>query len=174
MKTKNMAYIALFAVIICICSWISIPMTVPFTLQTFAIFCALLILGGKNGTIAIILYVLMGMVGLPVFSGFRSGVAALAGPTGGYIIGFVLCGAVYWLFEKSKITRWVLLAVGNVICYLFGTFWFVHVYITGGKEVTFGAALMMCVVPYIVPDIVKLVLANIVSGKIKKAIMLHV
>ena len=168
-----MAYIALFSVIICVCSWISIPMTVPFTLQTFAIFCALLILGGKHGTTAIVLYVLMGLVGLPVFAGFRSGAAALAGPTGGYILGFILCGLFYWLFEKRVKARWFLLAIGNIICYIFGTAWFVYVYTGSGKMITFGAALMMCVVPYIVPDAVKLVLSALVSKKITSMLKLQ-
>ena len=168
MKTKDMAYIALFAVVICICSWISIPMTVPFTLQTFAVFCALLILGGRRGTIAVALYVLMGMVGLPVFSGFRSGIATLLGPTGGYIIGFMLCGVFYWLLEKSVKAKWILLVAGNIICYVFGTVWFVYVYTGSGKAITFGAALMMCVVPYIVPDAAKLALAAVISGKLKR------
>lgn len=171
MKIKDMAYIALLAVVISICSWISIFIfvSVPFTMQTFGIFCALLLLGGRRGFFAIALYVLMGIVGLPVFSGFRSGVAALMGPTGGYILGFILCGAFYWALEKRG-KPWWLLAVGNVICYLFGTLWFVLVYTADGKAVSFGAALLTCVVPYIVPDVVKLVLALVVSKRLKPAL----
>lgn len=166
MKIKDMAYIALLAVVISICSWISIfVMSVPFTMQTFGVFCALLLLGGKRGFFAILLYVFIGMVGLPVFSGFRSGVAVLMGPTGGYIVGFILCGAFYWALEKRG-RPWWLLAVGNVICYLFGSLWYVYVYASGGKAVSFGAALLTCVVPYIVPDAVKLVLALVVSKRL--------
>lgn len=166
MRTRDMAYIALLAVVISICSWISVPMTVPFTMQTFAIFCALLLLGGKRGFIAIVLYVLMGMVGLPVFSGFCSGIATLTGPTGGYILGFIICGAFYWIFEK-RMKDWLLLAIGNILCYAFGTAWFVYVYVSGGKAMTFGAALLACVVPYIIPDAAKLALALLVSKRIK-------
>ncbi|MBQ1892315.1 MAG: biotin transporter BioY, partial [Firmicutes bacterium] len=89
-KTKDMAYIALCAVLLAVCSWISIPFTVPFTLQTFAVFCTLLILGGKRGTVAVAVYILMAAVGLPVLSGFRGGAGALLGTTGGYILGFIL------------------------------------------------------------------------------------
>ena len=115
----------------------------------------------------------MGLVGLPVFAGFRSGAAALAGPTGGYILGFILCGLFYWLFEKRVKARWFLLAIGNIICYIFGTAWFVYVYTGSGKMITFGAALMMCVVPYIVPDAVKLVLSALVSKKITSMLKLQ-
>ena len=165
MRTRNMAYIALMAVVICVCSWISIPMAVPFTMQTFGVFCALLLLGGRRGAIAILLYVFMGAVGLPVFSGFRSGVAALAGPTGGYILGFILCGGLYWLLEK-RAKAWLLLAAGNVVCYIFGTAWFVYVYTASGKPITFGAALLACVAPYVAPDAAKLALALLVSKRL--------
>ena len=166
MYTRNMTYIALMAVVISVCSWLSVPMTLAFTMQTFAIVTALLLLGGKRGFAAIVLYVFMGMVGLPVFAGFKSGVAAITGPTGGYIVGFILCGAFYRLLE-GKLRDWLLLAVGNVICYIFGTAWFVYVYTSSGRATTFGAALLTCVVPYIVPDAVKLGLALLVSKRLK-------
>ena len=166
MCTRDMTYIALMAVVISVCSWLSIPMTISFTMQTFAVFTALLLLGGKRGFAAIVMYVFMGMVGLPVFTGFKSGIAAITGPTGGYIVGFILCGAFYWLLE-GKVKGWLLLALGNVICYIFGTAWFVYVYTSSGKATTFDAALLMCVVPYIVPDAVKLGLALLVSKRLK-------
>ena len=90
MNTKlsitSMIYIALMAVIITICSWISIPGPVPFTLQTFAVFTALLLLGTRDGLISIVVYLLLGAVGVPVFSGFSGGIGHLLGPTGGYLI----------------------------------------------------------------------------------------
>ena len=94
MQTLDMAYIGLFAVVIAICSWISIPTVVPFTLQTFAVFLAVAVLGGKRGTLAVIVYVLLGAVGLPVFSGFKGGIGVLLNTTGGYIIGFVFSALV--------------------------------------------------------------------------------
>ena len=96
-----MAYIGLFVVVIAICSWISIPTVVPFTLQTFAIFLAVTVLGGKRGTLSVIVYVLLGAVGLPVFSGFKGGIGALLNTTGGYIIGFIFSAFVIWAFEKA-------------------------------------------------------------------------
>ena len=97
LKTKMMVMTALMAVIITICSWISIPLVVPFTLQTFAIFFALVFLGGTYGTISITVYILLGIIGVPVFSGFKSGIAAITGPTGGYIVGFVFSGLLFLL-----------------------------------------------------------------------------
>ncbi len=96
-KIVAMVQIALFAAIIAVCSWIQIPMTVPFTMQTFAVFCALTTLGGKGGTISILIYIVLGAVGVPVFAGFTGGIGILFGTTGGYIIGFLFTGLLYWL-----------------------------------------------------------------------------
>ena len=96
-KIVAMVQIALFAAIIAVCSWIQIPMTVPFTMQTFAVFCALATLGGKGGTISVLIYIVLGAVGVPVFAGFTGGVGILFGTTGGYIIGFLFTGLLYWL-----------------------------------------------------------------------------
>lgn len=92
---------SLFAALTAVCAWISLPIPpVAFTLQTFAVGLTLGILGGKWGTVSILLYLLLGAVGLPVFSGFQSGAVALPGPTGGFLWGFLAGGLVYWLLEK--------------------------------------------------------------------------
>ena len=171
MKTKDIAMVALMTVMICLCSWINIAIftIVPFTMQTFAIYCSLLLLGGKRGTIAMLLYIFMGTVGLPVFSGVNAGFVALLVPTGGVILGFLLCTLLYWLLEKHM-NHILLLALGTLVCYAFGTLWFVNVYSSGGSPVSVGAALMACVVPFIVPDAAKLALAAIISRRIGKHI----
>ena len=97
LRTVDLAYVALFAVLIAVCAWISIPATIPFTLQTFGIFAALTILGGRRGTYATVVYLLLGAVGLPVFSGFQAGIGTLLGATGGFILGFAAQALVYWL-----------------------------------------------------------------------------
>ena len=89
-KTYDLVYIAVFAVVMAVCSWISIPAQVPFTLQTFGVFMAVGVLGGKRGTLAVLVYVLLGAVGVPVFAGFSGGIGALLGNAGGYIIGFIV------------------------------------------------------------------------------------
>ena len=87
MRTVDMAYIALFAVVMAVCAWISIPAAVPFTLQTFGVFLAVGLLGGKRGTLAVLIYLLLGAVGIPVFAGFNGGLGYMLGATGGYIVG---------------------------------------------------------------------------------------
>ena len=93
---RDMVLCALFAAILAVSAWLTVPGEVPFTLQTFGVFAALGLLGGKRGTIAIALYLVLGAVGLPVFSGFRGGFGVLLGTTGGYIFGFLLSGLLYW------------------------------------------------------------------------------
>lgn len=173
MSTRNAAYIAMMAVILCVCSWLTIPFTVPFTMQTFAVYCALLLLGGRRGLLAIGLYILLGLVGLPVFSGFRGGPGHLLGLTGGYIIGFLFTGLGYLLMESKLrslgfLPRIVLLALDLLPCYLVGTLWFTAVSRLHGSEIGFFSALGLCVVPYILPDLVKVVLAERICARVGK------
>ncbi|MBR6259857.1 MAG: biotin transporter BioY [Oscillospiraceae bacterium] len=170
-KTKSLVYTALFAVLIVVCTWIQIPAAVPFTLQTFAVFAATLMLGWKRALAAVAVYVALGAVGLPVFSGFRGGLGALAGPTGGYIVGFFFI-ALSFLLTKikpgSRILEIASLIIGLVICYAFGTAWFVVVYAKNGGSMSFASALALCVLPYIIPDLLKLALAFFLTAKVKK------
>lgn len=174
MKTPDMVYIAIGAALINVCSWISIPATVPFTLQTFAIFAVLLILGGERGTIASIVYVLMGALGLPVFSGFRGGIGFLFGSTGGYIIGFIFVGLIYKAFTKiwgrKLFVEIAALVLGLIVCYAFGTGWFMFVYIRNTGEVSLLTVLSWCVFPFIIPDLIKLALAVVISRRVRTAI----
>ena len=111
----DMVLIAMFAVIIAVCSWLSIPGEVPVTLQTFGVFCAVGLLGGKRGTLSVVIYILLGLVGVPVFAGFKGGVGSLIGPTGGYIIGFVFTALVYWLVTKLLGTKIWAVVLGMVL-----------------------------------------------------------
>ena len=101
-QTMDLAYAAVCAALMAVCSWISIPATVPFTLQTFAVFCTLGLLGGRRGTAAILVYLLLGALGVPVFAGFSGGIGILFGTTGGYLLGFILMGLVYWIGEQMS------------------------------------------------------------------------
>ncbi len=169
-RTIDLVYVALGAVLIAICSWISIPTVVPFTMQTFAVFFVLSVLGGKRGTLSIFIYVLLGAVGVPVFSGFSSGVGILLGNTGGYIIGFIFMGLVYWLIVRllgKKLWVEILAEVlGLSVCYAFGTVWFLTVYTQANGDVTLATVLSWCVIPFIIPDMIKLVLALILSRRL--------
>ena len=174
-KASDLAYMALGAVLIAVCSWISIPFTVPFTLQTFAVAFALVFLGGKRGLISIVVYILLGAVGIPVFSGFMGGIGKLLGMTGGYIVGFILMGLLYWLaeilFGKKLLVRILALAAGMLVCYAFGTLWFIIVYTRETETIGFWTALTMCVIPFLIPDGVKLALALLLGDRLKK--LLH-
>ena len=119
LTVKDLAQISMMTALTAVCAWLTIPFTVPFTMQTFAVFTTLLLLDGRKGTIAILLYIALGAAGVPVFSGFGAGIGVLAGPTGGYIVGFL-------------------------------------------------QGLSICVLPYIIPDLAKLALADLIARRVKK------
>lgn len=175
-EARDLAYIAVCAVLMAVCSWISIPAAVPFTLQTFAVFCSLGVIGGKRGTVAIVVYLLLGALGVPVFAGFGGGIGVLIGVTGGYLMGFVLMGLVYWLGERlakgSRAVQVASLLLGLLLCYAFGTIWFMFVYARQSGAVTLTTALAWCVIPFILPDLVKMGLALLLSAKLRKALHL--
>ena len=170
-RTIDLAYIAVGAALIAICSWISIPLTVPFTLQTFAVFFILAALGGKRGTFSILVYILLGAIGVPVFAGFSSGIGVLLGNTGGYILGFLLSGIVYLvltkLFGESLPVQIIALVLGLALCYAFGTAWFMVVYTKANGAVGLGTVLSWCVLPFILPDLVKLALALTIARRVQ-------
>ena len=171
-----MAYIAVFAVIMAICSWISIPAQVPFTLQTFAVFLAFGVLGGKRGTMAILVYILLGAVGIPVFAGFTGGIGVLMGNTGGYILGFLGSALVMWALEKLPGKRSVIqifsMIAGLLVCYTFGTLWFMTVYAGTTGKVGLVTVLGWCVIPFIIPDLIKIGLAYMLAGRIRKYVVM--
>lgn len=159
-----MTYCAIFAAILTVCAWLCIPVgDMVITMQTFGVALALLLLGGKWGTVSIGIYLLLGAVGLPVFSGFRSGIGALAGVTGGFLWGFLTSGLVFWALERlGKIPA---LCAGLLVCYVCGCGWF-YLYAGGGL----GLILLRCVIPFLIPDALKLWLAFSLSGRLKKVI----
>ena len=161
-SSKNMVFCSLFASLIAICAWISVPaFDIAFTLQTFAVFLTLGLLGGKLGSAAILIYLLLGAVGMPVFSGFRGGIGMLAGVTGGYLWGFLLSGLVYWLLERlGKLPAMI---AGLLVCYLCGSIWF-YLYTDGGLWLI----LLRCVAPYLIPDAAKLALAYMLTRRLAR------
>ncbi|MGN0252208.1 MAG: biotin transporter BioY [Oliverpabstia sp.] len=169
-KTYDLVYIALFSVLIAICSWISIPTTVPFTLQTFAVFLTVGLLGGKRGSLSVLIYILLGAVGIPVFSGFTGGVGRLLGNTGGYIVGFLASALVMWGLEKVMGRKtWALavqMVLGLIACYVIGTVWFMMVYSGTSGTVGLMTVLGWCVIPFIIPDLIKIVLALILTKRL--------
>ena len=171
LRTRDLTHIALFAVLMAVCAWITIPMTVPFTLQIFAVFAALATLGGRRGTYAVAVYLLLGAVGLPVGAGFQGGLGWLLGTTGGYIVGFLCIALIYWLMTaklgESLPVSIAVCVLGLAVCYVFGTIWFMVVYARSTGPVGVMTALGWCVFPYVIPDLLKLVLAVTLSQRIK-------
>ena len=141
-------------------------------MQTFAVYLTLNFLGAKKGTVSVCIYFLLGLIGLPVFANFNSGVGALFGLTGGYMIGWLFSGLIMWLIEKligKKLwAQAVSMLIGLIVCYITGTAWFMVVYARNSGPIGLWTALLWCVIPFVVPDIVKLALALMVSQRLKK------
>ena len=172
-KTKSMLYISLGATFIALSSWITLPFPIPFTMQTFAIFFLLKVFGGRIGGLSVLFHISMGLIGLPVFSGFRGGVSELVSPTGGYIIGFAVTGALYFalysLLNKKRTLDMLFPYICLTLCYGVGTAWYMN-YISAEGEIGLVSALSVCVLPYIVPDVIKIFLATLVAKKLKRHI----
>ncbi len=169
LKTKDYTYIAIFAVILCISAWVCIPASPPFTMQVFAVSLCCGILGGKRATLSLLIYMLLGAAGLPVFSGFRSGAAVLFGATGGYVLGFLPFAAFSgYLCRRAKTLLSLILSLlsGLFVCYAAGTLWY-SAFFLGHRGVL--AAILYCVVPFIIPDIIKICLAAFCIRKLKKS-----
>ena len=165
--SKTMVFSALCTALFVICSWITVPSAVPFTMQTFAVAFLSAFLGAKRGCISISTYILLGIVGIPVFSGFRSGLPAILDVTGGYVLGFFpFCILTGILSKKSKrrfAALFLLMLAGLLACYLFGTLWYSYIYLSGTKSLLTAATI--CVFPFIIPDIIKISLAAFMVKK---------
>ena len=162
MRLQNLVRCSCCAALLAVCAWLAVPMgDISFTMQTFGVFVTLLLLGGGKGTVACLVYLLLGAVGLPVFSGFQGGLGVLLGPTGGYLLGFLILCLCYWVLQKP-FGDLLAMIVGLIACYVCGTFWFYFSY--GGG---FWTVLIKCVAPYFVPDGLKLFLAFSVSKRIR-------
>ncbi len=187
----DLCYIAIFAAIITVCSYLSIPVgDIPVTLQTLAICLAAGLLGWKRGTLCVLVYILLGICGIPVFADFKNFYALLASPSAGYVIGFIFTALLVGFATdnlkrlgtrtgekiKNKGALWVIqfcvlllsMAVGIAICYFFGTCWYMLVYKGSATTENLQFALTWCVYPYILPDLVKIILAAILTDRLKR------
>lgn len=172
LSTRDIVYIGTFAAVMAACSWIMIPGPVPFTLQTMGVFVTIGLLGGKRGTLTVLIYILLGAVGVPVFGGFSGGIGILLGSTGGYIVGFLASALLMWAMEKLLGSRlWVLalsMVLGLMVCYFVGTLWFMAVYTRTTGPVGLAAVLGWCVIPFILPDLVKIVLSLFLTNRLRR------
>lgn len=165
--TKDMVFIALSTTIMIICAFITIPFYVPFTMQTFALFTIIGLLGTKKAFVSTCVYLLLGTVGLPVFSGFKGGIGHLLGVTGGYLIGFLLTVLISGTLlnvrlKKRKlafVTYCISMFLGLLACYGFGTAWYILLYANSTGSISVTSVLSICVFPFILTDLVKIILS---------------
>ncbi len=170
-KVYQMAIIGVLTAVICILGPLSIPIgLVPISFTTLAIFIALYALGMKKGVLSTILYIVIGFVGIPVYSGFSSGPAKLFGPTGGYIIGYVFMALIAGYFIDRYFDKWYLcvtgMVIGSIVLYIFGTAW-----LTYQANLTVGSALAAGVIPFIPGDLAKIAIAAIVGPLLRKRLI---
>lgn len=173
MKTKDLTIIALFTALLCVLAPISIPLSgqVPISLATLVVMLIGVVLGSKKGCIAIALYIIIGLIGIPVFSSYRSGASVLFGMTGGYIFGYIplayITGFLSGKYEGKKDILYTLLGmlIGTVILYTIGTIWFIFY-----TKMSLGAALAACVLPFIPSDILKMIVVIIIGPKLKSVL----
>jgi len=166
----NLTVIALMAAVICILGPLSIPLPVspvPISFTNLAIYFAVILLGWKRGTLSYIIYLLIGMVGVPVFSGFTGGLGKLVGPTGGYLVGFIFMAIIAgWFIEKyegNMLMYFVGMILGTIVTYALGTLWLAYV-----AGMSIKAALVAGVLFYIPGDVAKMIIAAIAGGAIRK------
>lgn len=170
MKIRDISLCGLFAALLALCAWISVPLLgVPVTFQSLGLQLALLLLGGKRGCLAIFVYLCLGAMGLPVFSGFHGGFSSLFGPTGGYLWGFLAGGLLYWCITAlwKAAPKLPIAVVVQLVCYLCGMLWFFFQF-SGGQSLL--SVFLTTVAPFLLPDGIKLLLAYLLSHRLQRHI----
>ena len=165
--TQQMALVAIMTALTCILAPFSLPIgPVPISLTNLVIYFSLYLLGWKLGTLSYVIYLLIGLVGVPVFSGFTAGPAKLFGPTGGYLIGFIPMAIIAGIVIDKYTEKWLLCLlariVGTIVCYALGTAWLAY-----EAKMDMMAALWAGVIPFIPGDLVKMALAILIAPKIR-------
>lgn len=171
-KILSIVYIGVSAALIAICSWIQIPLTVPITLQTMGVCLVAGLLGLKSGTLATLVFIVLGAIGVPVFAGFTGGMSVILGSTGGYIIGFIFTALIVGFtsdkFKGKLVPLIISMVIGILVCYAFGTAWFAVVYNKNNDPASLATILGWCVTPFLIPDAVKIVIAAILTNRLKR------
>lgn len=169
-QIKTISLVGLMTALICVLGPLSIPLPfspVPISLTNLAIYFTVYVIGTKRGTLSYLIYLLIGFVGLPVFSAFTGGPGKLLGPTGGYLIGFIFMALISGFFiEKWPGKRYLHVAgmvIGTAVCYLFGTIWLAY-----QAGMSFPAALAAGVIPFLPGDLAKIIIAMLLGPQINK------
>lgn len=170
--TKELTLIGVMTAVTCVMGPFAIPIPfspVPISLTNLAVYLTVYVLGMKFGTISYVVYLCLGAVGLPVFSAFSGGLGKLAGPTGGYLVGFIFLALIAGFFIErfpSSLPMAVLgMVLGTAVCYLFGTVW-----LSRQLSLSFTAGLAAGVIPYIPGDIIKIIIAALLGTKLRAAV----
>ena len=171
LTTYQMSVTALMAAAMCVLGPLTVPIgAVPISLANFVISLTAWLLGPKFGTLSVAVYLCIGLIGVPVFSGYGAGLAKLAGPTGGYLVGYLLLALIGGLFiEKSNgnpVVSGIGLVLGDAACYVLGTAWFVF-----QMQCELGYALSVCVYPFIALDLAKIVVSCVVGALLRKRLV---
>ena len=171
LTTYQMAVTALMAAVMCVLGPLTVPIgAVPISLANLVICLTVWLLGPKFGTLSVAVYLCIGLIGVPVFSGYGAGLAKLAGPTGGYLVGYLLLALIGGLFiEKSNgnpVVSGIGLVLGDAACYVLGTAWFVF-----QMQCELGYALSVCVYPFIALDLAKIVVSCVVGALLRKRLV---
>ncbi|MBQ5590854.1 MAG: biotin transporter BioY [Clostridia bacterium] len=172
---KDLVLIALFAAICCVCGMITVPIgAVPITLATLGVMVSTMILGEKRAIISVILYIAIGLVGVPVFSSFQGGFGVIAGPTGGFIYSYIVMVPLVGIASKclnKTLSSGMFTMIGCLaalfVCYFLGLVHFMIVMSVKGESVGLFEALCVCVFPFIPFDIVKSIIAIVIAPRIK-------
>lgn len=167
-RTRAMVLCALFAALTAVGSQLAIPIQpIPINMAMLFVFLAGGLLGAKRAAVSMLVYVAIGAIGVPVFAGFRGGPQVLVGPTGGYILGYLVAAFVTgFAVDKWGEKLWVIagaMVVGLALCYTFGTLWYL---ILTGKGLV--PALMGCVVPFLPGDAAKIIVATLLTKALRR------
>ena len=172
-SVRRLVFCSVFAALLAVLSQVQFPLPglVPLSLATLGVMLCGLLLGWRAGTLAVAAYILLGAMGVPVFAGFRGGISALLGPTGGYIAGYLfyamLSGLPAPALQRSFAGRCTLLLLGTAVCYALGTAWFIHA--TGR---TAAESLSLCVLPFLPGDTAKILAAAWIAPRLRKRLAL--
>jgi hypothetical protein len=168
LSTKNLSLMALMSALLCLLAPISIPIgPVPITLSIFIIYIISYILDANSALISVFIYLLMGIVGLPVFAGYKSGLGVILGPSGGYLISYLVVVYISSYYNNkyyyNKILQLLFMFITLILCYVCGTIWF-----SIFKKMTFIESLFICVFPFIITDVIKIIAACMLGNEIRK------
>lgn len=169
-QVKTISLVGLMTALICVLGPLSIPLPfspVPISLTNLAIYFTIYVIGTKRGTLSYLIYLLIGFIGLPVFSAFTAGPGKLLGPTGGYLIGFIfmalICGFFIEKWPEKLYLHFAGMVIGTAVCYVFGTVWLAY-----QAGMSFSAALAAGVIPFLPGDLAKIVIAMLLGPQINR------